>query len=232
MRRSLSFLNLLSKLTCLLTLGLQATTLLAIQMESGHSYVISAPISLVGGELGLRAETNLWNSAGLGLELMLSPLRDDCTKKEHTENGCSMLTSASEASLSFARYSLPMTMSGMFWSASAGYRRSTFAWKRASQATMLARGYASGEFQESELEDSLLSASGPAYRIRAGYRYAAESIPMVSGLYGGLKHFDGTYRDVKEADKFHVLTTAEEKKSIRHRMMTSLEIGLEFGMAF
>lgn len=206
--------------------------LYSASLSSSKSFLVSTPISIVGGELGIRGEFNLWNNGGLGLEFMAAPERDDCSKKENSANGCALMTSASEFNLSFSRYSYPSTMSGMFWSASAGLRRSTLEWTRATKEASLKQREENEAFLLSELESSKVNASGPAYRLRAGYRYAAESIPLVSGLYGGLRHFDGTYKDAEQVDRVNVATTADEKKSLRHRMMTGLEIGVEIGMLF
>ena len=82
-----------------------------------------------------------------------------------------------------------------------------------------------------------LEISGTTGHGRMGWRYVGQSFPVLFGIHIGVRHFNSTIKDVEdsklESETLKITpTTAVEKKNLKRRLMTALEPGVEFGVAF
>jgi hypothetical protein len=185
------------------------------------------PMVTLDGQAALKAEYNMmWG--GLSLEAISiveqEGLRDDEIKK----TGDSRKFKGGELALFYANYFNPAMMSGGYWAVGAGYRAVQSTWRR--NAADL--GLSNSDLADADGKvTQQLEGQGATGHVRAGYRWVAESIPFVFGIYGGVRHFAAQF-DNAETDQNLSQASEDELQSIARRNATGLEAALEIGMAF
>jgi hypothetical protein len=148
------------------------------------------------------------------------------SQKEENEGG-TMTLSGNELSLSFSRYSQQNKMAGAYWSIGFGYRIVDLEWVRTPYDGLNTDGLALNE--EGKITHKM-DGSGVTARAKVGYRYVAESIPFAIGAYVGLRHYENILSPVSEGN--FVPTPDDELVGLERRLMSSLEPGIEVGVAF
>lgn len=120
------------------------------------------------------------------------------------------------------RYQNEATLSGFYWGLGAGYRKTRGLWvKTASNAT------------SSPLQSHDLNVEGTTFSGKLGYRYAAESVGFMGGIFLLLRHFENRVTDASQGENTAYMETSyEDKTALKRRIMTSLHPGLELGWAF
>lgn len=194
------------------------------------SFNLALPLVALGGESVLRAEYNMGQPGSLGLEFTLIQESELLSQREIEEQpGDSLLQAGSELSLIYSSYVDKQLMSGFFWALGIGYRAMRLQWKRTPSLAFAPTGMAldeQGRFQHS------LRSVGVTGRARFGYRYVASSIPFSIGAYLGIRHFQNRFEDIEGEEDDAVVTPEDDKQALQRRLTSSLEPGLEVGLAF
>lgn len=196
--------------------------------KSTKNIHIGLPIVAMGGEAVAKGEWRLGKVGAIGLEWTSISDVDLMTQSQKEENeGDTMTLSGNELSLSFSRYSQQKKMAGAYWSIGFGYRIVGLEWVRSPYDGLDTDGLALNE--EGKITHKM-DGSGVTARAKVGYRYVAESIPFAIGAYVGLRHYENVLNPVSEGN--FVPTPDDELIGLERRLMSSLEPGIEVGVAF
>lgn len=214
----------INKLMLILTLMLTSNLCVAKYKD----FVVALPIIAMGGEAQAKFEYNLSGLGGLGLEVLLTQEGEEFTDEEVLEkNGDSLIVRGNELALTYSVYSNAKKMSGGYWTLGVGYRQMQADWSRGPSEEFTPSGVSldsDGKFKHE------LVSSGVSARGRVGYRYVADSLPLMLGAYIGLRHYENKFEDRESDDA--VETPEKDLESLSRRMMSRLEPGIEIGMAF
>ncbi len=204
--------------------------------STGRDWLISLPVVAERPQMRLHVEYNADRSIGLALEAAAISTTEELLDDEITTTGNSLAINGVQGSLLMSRYSDEANMGGFFWSIGAGYRKWNAEWKkkpddRESQRTSLVD-------QDGFLHHRV-EGKGVTGHLRAGYRYVANEWPLAIGAHVGLRHMNSQVKDVKidETEQKKLgLTYSElndkERKELRHRMMTTPDFTVDFGVVF
>ncbi|SME88226.1 hypothetical protein [Pseudobacteriovorax antillogorgiicola] len=191
-------------------------------------FVIHLPLVSVANEAVAKIEYNLSGSGALGLELTVIQEGDLYTTEEAAKyNGDSIMTEGQELALTYASYMNASKMSGGYWTLGLGYRQVQADWLRSPSDEYSPTGVSldrNGKFKHS------LLAGGATAHTRLGYRYVASAFPFSIGAFIGVRHYENTFTDRPVDDA--VETPDADRESLERRLMSSLEPGIEIGMAF
>lgn len=208
-------------------LGAAVLTLLGsatVVAKGEKTFMFSLPLASVGGEAVLKGEYNMPNIGGLGFELVLIPENEAFSPREvENRNGDSLMVRGSELAMYYSSYGDPKKMAGGYWSIGAGYRQMAADWQRSA-------------IEESKILHRLRG-NGTTFRGRVGYRFVGDMLPFTFGAYVGVRHFANRFADdSSEPSDENVGPASQTPKSeviaLEKRFTSSLEPGLEFGMAF
>jgi hypothetical protein len=204
--------------------------------SGGRDWIISLPVMAERPQLRLHAEYNAARSVGLALEAAQIASTEELSEEEIKETGNSLAINGFQGSLLMSRYSDPANMGGFFWSLGAGYRKWDAEWKKKPDAK---------EFQRATLVDEegylhhRVEGKGATAHIRVGYRYVANEWPLAVGGHVGLRHMNSQVTDVSvkedEQTKLHATYSKvddQERKQLKHKMMTTPDFTVDFGLAF
>jgi hypothetical protein len=196
--------------------------------STGRSFNVTAPMTIIGNELGARMEFNTYQVGSLALDGILVSQAEEFDEKKSEEANASLISKGYEAALTFSRFSRPDMMAGFYWSLGGGYRVLDVLWSRAPNAE-----YALSHTFELDDDGRIthhMKASGTTVRGRLGYRYAAESWPFLAGTYVGVRHYEPKFVDVEDDENPE--TTTEDHLHLRKQYMSKLEAGVELGFSF
>ena len=151
---------------------------------------VSLPIINFAGETTLHGEFNLAGEGGLALEVSGKKNMEEALKSDQAR-GVSRMATAQALSVHYAKYVEPMSLGGFYWGVGAGYRRESIDWVRP-------RDPQQTEF--AAIDSNLWQAhsaelSGPTAHGRIGYRYVGKEMPLLIGVFSGLRHFASTVKD-------------------------------------
>lgn len=209
--------------------------------DAAKSFLVSVPVITATNELLAHMEFNLGGQAAIGIEGGIQRTIDRGDKRDIAAPE-SLTTSAQSLSLFVARFTEGPSLGGFYWLLGAGYRQETATWSYRPADGDKGVNWGLVDAGTGYLNhDATLS--GKTAGARLGYRWVASEWPLAVGLYLGAKHFEATVRDVEHEDG-DTVTAADgttvtytdmsdaEKKSLKNRMTTSLDAGLEIGFAF
>lgn len=198
--------------------------------SSHRSFAFSLPLLAVGGEAVAKGEFNLAEEGGLTVGLnVLVPSEAYSNKEMKAENMDTLVVNGSELNLLYSRYTRPKSMSGGYWAAGLGYRQMHVNWHRTpDEAFNLSHD--APVLDENDKVTHTLAGHGMTARTRIGYRFIGESFPIALGAYLGMRHFQSEFKDSNTEGA--ASTSDAERGDLSRRFMSSLEPGLEFGLAF
>lgn len=213
---------------------IQSSTALAAEggLASSRTFLVSAPMTVLGNELGARMEFNAYDIGSIALDGIIVSKAEEFDQKKSEEANASLISKGYEAALTFSRFTRPNMMAGFYWSLGGGYRVLDVLWSRAPSEE-----YALNNSYELDKEGRIthhLDAAGTTLRGRLGYRYVPDSLPFVMGLYAGLRHYEPKITDAKTEDgePENPPTTDEDRYHLKKQFMTKLEGGVELGFSF
>ncbi len=215
-------------------LSLSFSFLLASQVaakSSGTSMTFGLP--LVG--LGQSAYSFEWNTkwGGLGVELLGSG--EYSYESESSETGAAdelfEHEGMSEVAFLYSRYSNQSNMSGGYYAFGLGQRVMKAAWsKTPSENYAMKDTYA---MDDQGRVTHRVQGSGTTMRVRGGYRYVADSMPLFVSIYAGLRSFNGSFSDVEDDESVGAAeTTNEDLEAFGSKFKMNFEPGIELGLAF
>jgi hypothetical protein len=219
-----------------LILGLWSSALWAqfaeMRVAKGEdkSFLVSVPMILVGGEMGIHTEFNLWNEATIGLEYLRAGNNEEYSKKQMAEENKSRISGAWEVQMVLSRFSEPESMGGWFWSLGAGYRTMNVDWRKQPEETYTLTG--DEVYDDDGRINHKLVGTGAAAHGRLGYRYVAASWPVAVGGYFGMRHYESNFKDVESEDSAVTPSQDIDREQLRRAYMTRPELAIELGMAF
>jgi hypothetical protein len=204
--------------------------------SSGRDWLISVPVMTERPQLRVHLEYNAAKSVGLALEGGVIGNNEELPADEVKKSGNSLMISGAQGSLMMSRYSDQANLGGFFWTVGAGYRVWTADWKKqpdekeASRMSLVdEKGYLHHRAQ----------GRGVTGHLRGGYRYVANEWPLAIGAHIGIRHLNSQVKDkeVNESEQqkmglAYSDLSAEEKKGLRHRMMSEPDIAVDIGMVF
>lgn len=204
---------------------------------------VSIPIINLAGETTFHGEFNLAGEGGLALELTRKRDLEEATQDDQ-DKGISRQASAQAIAVHYARYVEPGSMGGFYWGLGAGYRKETVDWLRANNP----QGVEFAALENTQWNANLAELTGPTLHGRTGYRYVGKEIPLLIGVFAGLRHFSSSVKDVEGSTsaraKFSkgspntvppvTATTLMEKDKtkLKNVYATRLEGGVEIGFTF
>ena len=204
--------------------------------SSGRDWLISLPVVAERPQMRLHVEYNAERGVGLALEAAAISTTEELMEEEITTTGNSLTVNGVQGSLLMSRYSDEANMGGFFWTIGAGYRKWNAEWKKKPDER---------ENQRISLVDQdgylhhRVEGKGVTGHLRAGYRYVASEWPLAVGAHLGLRHMNSQVKDrkVDESEETKLgLTYSElndiERKQLRHRMMTTPDFTVDFGVVF
>ena len=204
--------------------------------SGGHDWIFSLPVVAERQQLRLHAEYNAFRSIGLALEAGQIATTEEMGDEEIRATGSSLAIDGYQASLLMSRYSDPANMGGFFWSLGAGYRKWDAEWKKKPDEKEAQR--ASLVDEEGYLHHRV-EGKGATAHFRVGYRYVANEWPLAVGGHVGLRHMNSQVTDVTvkedEQTKLHATYSKVddgERKQLKHKMMTTPDFTVDFGLAF
>lgn len=205
--------------------------------SADRDFLVSFPIVADHPQARVHLELNIADEAGIALEAAALGQVEELDQKEIEETGNSMKVKGYQASMLISRYSESTRLGGFFWSLGGGYRQYSGEWKKRpeKQETSLRL--------ESADNDGYLhhrvTGSGTLAHARVGYRYVAAEWPLAIGGHVGVRHMNSTIKDTEvkpeEEKELHIQyseTTATEREALKHKMMTTPDITVDFGLIF
>ena len=202
--------------------------------KSGTSMAVGLP--LIGiGQSALFVEMNTsWG--GLGVELIGSG-ENSYEKESDTANTANEVVthnSSSEIAILYSRYGNQAKMSGGYYSFGLGYRSIKAQWSRTPGSDYAMKD--SYALDEEGRVTHAVRGSGTTMRARGGYRYIAESMPLMIGIFGGIRSFNGTFSDQDPTEDPEAVgaaeTSASDLDSFGGKFRMAFEPGIEMGFAF
>ncbi|MFK7824706.1 MAG: hypothetical protein AB8G05_11145 [Oligoflexales bacterium] len=195
-------------------------------------FLVTLPVLAVGNESNLELDLNLGGDASLAFYWGLLAKSDRLTESEkESKPGSSLMLQGQELGLVFQRFSSGIDMSGFHWGLGAGYRSILAKWTKPqdqSSLSYLRTDEEGNTYHEFNLAGAVVSA-------RFGYRYVAESVGFVAGLYLKARHFQSRIsekeKEESEPTNFSPLGIDDEIK-VKRRLMTTVLPTLELGWAF
>jgi len=196
-----------------------------------RSFSLSLPIVALSREAVARAEYNVGAQASVALEGTIIGQGEDFNDREIEENhGDSLTTKGYEVAVYMTRYTNPEMLAGFYWGLGAGYRRVEAAWSQTPDQnyTLTERDHLNDDGRMNhELRGEGITGHG-----RVGYRYVAESFPLVVGAYVGVRHWQNKFDDRESESDQYSPTADRDRNNLKYRYMSSFEPGIELGMAF
>jgi hypothetical protein len=244
----------LTNLTSWLAFMMPEATLLFSQSAMGQGKGISMkntyqtmhfsiPIINFAGETTFHGEFNLAGEGGLAVELTGKKDLEEASADDQ-DKGISRKASAQALSFHYARYVEHFSMGGFYWSLGAGYRRETIDWLRVENP----QGVEFSALENNTWNANLAELSGPTAHGRTGYRYVGKEIPLLVGVFAGLRHFSSSVKDVEGSSKLRAKDSSEtvrnvppvtamtmsdkDKTKLQNIYATRLEGGIEIGFTF
>ena len=195
-------------------------------------FLVTLPVIAIGSESNLELDLNLGGDASLAFYWGLLSKSERLTATEKEANpGSSLMLQGQELGFVFQRFSSGIDMSGFHWGIGAGYRNILAQWTKPqedSTSPYLRADKDGNTYHEFDLAGAVLSA-------RLGYRYVAESIGFVAGLYLKTRHFQSRVSEKEqqevEPSNYSPLELEDEIK-VKRRLMTTVLPTLELGWAF
>ena len=195
-------------------------------------FLVTLPVIAVGNESNLELDLNLGGDASLAFYWGLLAKSERLNASElEAEPGSSLMLEGQELGFVFQRFSSGIDMSGFHWGMGAGYRNVFAQWRKppGEEDPSYQRVDSEGNaFHEFDLAGAVLSA-------RLGYRYVAESVGFVAGLYLKARHFQsrvtGKQSEEEELSSSTPLNLDDEIK-VKRKLMTTVLPTLELGWAF
>ncbi len=196
---------------------------------------LSLPVVTFSGDTTINAQFNLAGHATLAIEGMMKGKSEEATAKSEKAAGESRLAKGRGGAIIISRYSEPASMSGFHWGLGAGYREEEIKWRVQPNQADPAVNYTLVDSENKLSHDAELR--GATGHARAGYRYAATSVPFIIGAYLGLRHYQPGITDGKaKASADSAATTAPmttaEKNRLGRISATRAEGGVEIGFVF
>ena len=207
---------------------------LGSQQTMYHSTNVDLKWNVTDPGLIAAAEYNLNARASVSLELATGGVRQDLRSYELERNPNDILSTRYQGGrILFSRYSEPETMGGFFWTLGAGYRIMQLDCTR---TPLEEENKAAFQLNSTGQSVEQYKMSGSTGHGRFGYRYTAQSMPLIAGIHIGIQHFQGKIIEVNNpeitaeqpVDKAH----REVESALERRWMTMLDIALETGFTF
>ncbi len=200
-----------------------------VALGNQRTVVVNLPIISIGGEAVGKVEYNLKGEGSIGLEVAIQRETELYTDDEIQErNGDSILAKGRGVILTYSKYANDAMMSGGYFALGLGYKQVEADWRRSPEEDFVP----SEVYFDSDgkIIHSVI-AKGATGHIRVGYRYVASVLPISIGAYLGVRHFENTIED-REGNRNSLKTPENDLESLSRRLMSSLEPGIEVGMAF
>lgn len=206
----------------------------------GRDWMITLPVVAETSQLRLHGEYNIDRSLGLALEAASLSAVEELSREEIEQTGNSLTINGLQASLLMTRYSDEANMGGFFWSLGAGYRRWGAEWKKQPLENELeTKSQRLGLVDEKGYLHHRIQGEGVTGHGRIGYRYVASEWPLTIGLHLGIRHMNSRVKDVevseeeeKKLELQYSPSTNEERRSLKHQMMTTPDYAIDFGFVF
>lgn len=204
--------------------------------SSGRDWLISLPIMSERPQMRLHVEYNAQRSLGLAIEAAAIAKTEELHDDEINLTGNSLSVNGVQGSMLMSRYSDEANMGGFFWAIGAGYRRWNAEWKKKPDKKESLR---MGLVDNDGYLHHRVEGKGVTGHLRGGYRYVASEWPLAIGAHLGLRHMNSQVTDkkVSESEEKQLgLAYSElndnERKHLRHRMMTTPDFTVDFGVVF
>ncbi|NRA43973.1 MAG: hypothetical protein HRU09_03345 [Oligoflexales bacterium] len=209
-------------------------SLASVGFGKPRRFLVTLPVLAVGSESNLELDLNLGGDASLAVYWSLLAKSERLTQSEiESEPGSSMMLEGQEFGFVFQRFSSGIDMSGFHWGIGAGYRSILAQWnkpKSEASSPYLTAEDEENSYHEFDLAGAILSA-------RFGYRYVAESVGFVAGIYLKARHFQSRVTDKNnetqnEQPLYESPLDLEDEIKVKRRLMTTVLPTLELGWAF
>lgn len=214
----------------------------AASANGAKDFALSIPVALYGEGVA-RIEFNLDTKASLALEGNFMRQRQDIDEEQTALTGESVLADAKGALLLISRYSDPVKLAGFYWSMGVGFRQMTADWAVRADPKDKNIDLALLDYEKDQqgVLHHKVQMNGTTGHLRGGYRYVADEMPLMIGLYAGVRHFQAKARDLpmtkdeeQEGEKSYDYApmTERERETFRRRYTTQIEPAIELGFIF
>lgn len=182
---------------------------------------LSLPLTMA---VPLRLEYNL-RRGSISLDYLPERSHQRLLPKVREQNPeLSLETKAQEFGIMVSRYSTPEHLSGFNWGLGIGYRQENVDWRKETLT------------DDTGLSSHRFNVKGVTASMKLGYRYVAESLGFMAGLFLFVKHFEGRVSDgstEQDGDRIYTASTPGVRDSLARQLKTRImPISLEIGWAF
>ena len=201
-------------------------------VAAGQGYRSAAwSLQSSGRQASIGGELNLGGRASLTVEGSYTRKGEDLRGDEQEKSpGDSLESQGREVAFIFSRYTDAANMSGLYWSLGPGYRTISAQWHR---RPFEGEDPGSYRLTSSGDTDQNFDIKGFTTHGRVGFRYIFEAVPVVVGIFVGIRHYQVIISDdgaAAEGDSKY-RSSDDARRSLQHRYMTLISPGITFGLA-